>query len=98
MILRDLDGKTVFRGDVELKPTLDRIAAKKRLNQFFNDGIAFQNRERRLPQKSAGYYHEWVHPTPEIHGPGPQRIVSGSAGDLWYTPDHYARFYRIGAQ
>ena len=34
-------------------------------------------------------------PTPEASGPGPQRIVSGQDGDLWYTPDHYETFRKL---
>ena len=50
MTIRDLDGKVVFRGTVDVQPTLDRIAAGKRLN-YRNDGSTFQNREGRLPRK-----------------------------------------------
>jgi filamentous hemagglutinin len=50
------------------------------------------NREGLLPQQAAGYYQEFVHPTPGISGPGPQRIIVGQAGELFYTPDHYDSF------
>jgi guanyl-specific ribonuclease Sa len=92
--LRDQDGDTIYRGDVDLRPTLERIAAGKTL-RFSHDGITFQNRERRLPQKSAGYYREWVVPTPGESGPGPQRLVTGEDGDVWYTADHYLSFRRV---
>lgn len=92
--IRDLDGKTVFRGTVDVQPTLDRIAAGKRLD-YRNDGSTFQNREGRLPRKSSGYYKEYVHPTPSLSGPGPQRIVGGEKGEAYYTPDHYRTFQRI---
>jgi guanyl-specific ribonuclease Sa len=55
----------------------------------------FQNREKRLPQKPAGYYREWVHPTPGLRGPGPQRIVTGKEGEIYYSPDHYETFRRL---
>jgi guanyl-specific ribonuclease Sa len=92
--IRDQNGRVVFRGDVDLGPTLDRIRRDERL-RFSHDGIVFQNRERRLPRKSADYYHEFVHPTPELSGPGPQRIVVGREGEIFYTPDHYRTFERL---
>src|SRR5437868_9352686 len=53
--IRDQDGKVIYRGAVDIGPTLARINRDERL-RFANDGIVFQNRERRLPQKPAGYY------------------------------------------
>ena len=92
--LRNADGRTIYRGAIDLAPTLERIAAGKRL-RFPNDGVTFQNRERRLPGRPAGYYREWVVPTPGESGPGPQRLVTGEDGDVWYTHDHYRSFRRI---
>ena len=94
MVIRDLEGQIAFRGTVDLTPTLRRIAAGKKL-KFSNDGSVFQNRERRLPRQASGYYREWVHPTPDLPGPGPQRIVTGEQGELYYTPDHYRTFRRL---
>ncbi|HTN74201.1 MAG TPA: ribonuclease domain-containing protein [Pirellulaceae bacterium] len=90
----DEDGEIAYRGTIELAPTLERIAAGKHLS-FTNDGSVFQNRERRLPKQRSGYYHEWVHPTPKLRGPGPQRIVTGDEGEVFYTSDHYRTFQRI---
>lgn len=95
VVLLNLDDEVVYRGSVDLTKSLERIRKGTKLSQFHNDGIVFQNRERRLPSKAAGYYHEWVHPTPQVNGPGPQRIVTGEAGDTWYTPDHYRKFYQV---
>lgn len=92
--VRDLDGDIVFDGNVDLRPTLARIDAQERLD-FRNDGSVFQNRERHLPSKPSGYYREWVHPTPGVSGPGPQRIVTGTQGEAYYTPDHYRTFERV---
>lgn len=39
-----------------------------------------------------GYYNEFVHPTLGARGAGPQRIVRGRGGELYYTPDHYKTF------
>lgn len=92
--LRDQDNRVIYRGDIDLRPTLERIDAGKKL-RFSHDGSVFQNREGRLPSQSSGYYREWVVPTPGEDGPGPQRIVTGSAGEAWYTADHYRTFQRI---
>lgn len=97
--LKDQDGKVVYRGDIDLRPTVERIVAGRKL-RFSNDGSTFQNREGRLPRKPSGYYREWVVPTPGEDGPGPQRIVTGDhvdekPGEFWYTPDHYRTFQRL---
>lgn len=88
------DGRVIYRGDIDLTPTLERIERGKRL-RFAHDGSVFENRERRLPQKPAGYYHEFVHPTPGDNGPGGQRVVVGREGEVYYTPDHYHTFRRV---
>ena len=60
-----------------------------------NDGIIFKNRENLLPCKPEGYYKEFVHPTPGVKGAGPQRIVTGAQGEVYYTPDHYKNFSKL---
>jgi len=87
-------GKVVYKGTIDLQPTLDRIARGEK-NSHRNDGSTFGNRERHLPQKPSGYYTEYVHPTKGINGPGPQRVIFGKGGDIWYTPDHYETFNKI---
>ena len=90
----------VLESTVDLKPTLDRIAQGKSFPHR-NDGSIFQNRPLRgqttpqLPAKPQGYYREYVHPTPGVSGPGPQRIVTGQRGEIYYTPDHYTTFIRV---
>jgi guanyl-specific ribonuclease Sa len=80
--------------DKDVAATLARIDAGKRL-EFRHDGAVFENRERRLPHKPAGYYREWVHPTPGVEGPGARRIVTGEQREAWYTRDHYETFERV---
>ena len=94
VLVRDQEGKVVFRGTVDVGPTLQRIERREKLS-FPNDGTVFENRERRLPKKSTGHYREYVHPTPGEAGPGPQRIVRGKAGETFYTHDHYRTFQRL---
>ena len=92
--LRDSNGRTIYRGEIDLAPTVERIRAGRRL-RFPNDGTTFQNRENRLPRRPAGYYREWVVPTPKEPGPGPQRLITGEEGEVWYTHDHYRSFRRL---
>ena len=89
-----LGRNNVSEGLVDLRPTLQRIENGTRLAHR-NDGTIFKNREALLPLRGDGYYREYVHPTPSIIGPGPQRIVSGGEGELFYTPDHYQTFTQI---
>jgi ribonuclease T1 len=92
--IRGESGRVVFEGEVDLAETLARIEAGRKL-RFKNDGSVFQNRERRLPRQREGYYREWVHPTPGLSGPGPQRVVTGEKDEAYYTPDHYRTFERV---
>lgn len=62
---------------------------------FRQDGVTFQNRERILPRKPAGYYREYTVVTPGASTRGARRIVAGAEGELYYTDDHYASFSRI---
>lgn len=94
VVVHDQRGNVIFEGTVDLQPTLDRIEAGERL-PYAHDGAIFQNREGRLPKKPQGYYHEYVQLTPREAGPGPQRVVIGRNGEIFYTPDHYKTFRRI---
>jgi filamentous hemagglutinin len=94
VVVRDLDGRVAWRGDVDLRPTLRRIEAGVR-DRHRNDGGVFGNRERRLPVKPRRYYLEYVVRTPGISHAGPQRLIVGKGGELFYTFDHYASFRRI---
>jgi guanyl-specific ribonuclease Sa len=87
-------GRLVYQGEIDITACVSRIAAGSRLN-YRHDGTVFRNNERKLPREGSGYYHEYVDPTPGVSGPGPQRIVHGSAHEWWYTPDHYVTFYHV---
>lgn len=56
------------------------------------DGGVFQNREGILPACSLGYYHEYTVVTPGSSTRGARRFITGSAGEYFYTSDHYASF------
>lgn len=88
------NGRSHFLGTVDLRPTLDRIDAGRK-SAHHNDGSVFRNSSRRLPSRPDGYYREYVVPTPGVRGPGPQRLVLGREGEIYYTADHYESFLRV---
>jgi len=98
--LRDLHGNVIFQGTVDLTATLDRIKSGGHYPHN-NDGSVFQNRPLpghnapALPAMPAGYYHEYVNPTPQEAGPGPQRIIIGLKDEVYYTSDHYNSFIQL---
>lgn len=67
--------------------------------RFERDGVAFGNRERSLPSRHHGYYHEYTVVTPGVRTRGARRIVCGgprTAPEVcYYTDDHYQTFRRI---
>ena len=80
--------------DLGLSSTMDRISNGES-HPHKNDGSFFENNKNILPGEKYGYYKEYVHPTPGAKGVGPQRIVTGSGGEYYYTPDHYKTFIRF---
>ena len=67
--------------------------------RYDRDGVVFGNRERILPAKPRGHYHEYTVTTPGARNRGARRIVCGgpkTAPEVcYYTADHYASFARI---
>jgi ribonuclease T1 len=59
------------------------------------DGRVFSNREHLLPQRKRGYYREYTVKTPGARDRGARRIIAGTAGEFYYTDDHYRSFSRI---
>ena len=56
----------------------------------------FRNFEGLLPkQKDRDYYREFVHRMKGLPFPGPQRVVIGKNGAVWYTGNHYASFTQV---
>jgi ribonuclease T1 len=82
----------------EARITLERIRSGGPF-PYSRDGAAFGNRERLLPMKSHGYYHEYTVPTPEARTRGARRIVCGGAvatlSECYYSDDHYRSFRKI---
>lgn len=75
----------------EVNRTLDLIASGGPF-PFRQDGVVFQNREGRLPERSLGYYHEYTVVTPGLTHRGTRRIITGTPPETWYTDDHYRSF------
>jgi ribonuclease T1 len=66
---------------------------------YSRDGVVFGNRERMLPAKSRGFYHEYTVQTPGARNRGARRVICGgdaaNLADCYYTDDHYQTFRRI---
>jgi len=92
-IVDKFTGKT-YTGPVDLGPALERIASGGR-HPHLRDGSVYRNISGALPGRPYGYYKEYVVPTPGFKGPGPQRLVIGGGGEIYYTPDHYETFMEI---
>ncbi|PZS39117.1 MAG: ribonuclease N [Pseudonocardiales bacterium] len=60
--------------------------------RYRQDGVVFGNRERHLPPRQSGFYHEYTVPTPGAHDRGARRLIIGGATELYYTGDHYVSF------
>ena len=67
--------------------------------EFDRDGVVFGNREKLLPARARGYYHEYTVRTPGVNNRGGRRLVCGgkkTAPDAcYYTDDHYRSFRKI---
>ncbi len=72
-----------------------RLIARGGPFPYRQDGVVFENRERLLPAKASGYYHEYTVETPGSPDRGARRIITGGQGELYYTSDHYASFKRV---
>lgn len=59
---------------------------------YRTDGIVYENREKVLPRKETGYYHEFTVRTPGSDDRGARRLVTGAGSELYYTEDHYRSF------
>ena len=66
---------------------------------YSRDGVVFGNRERILPAKPRGYYHEYTVRTPGARDRGARRMVCGGPKTepdvCYYSDDHYQTFRRI---
>ena len=95
-------GSTGTSGDVALSSlppqAATTVALIKKGGPFpypHNDGVVFGNNEHLLPREASGYYHEYTVPTPGASNRGTRRIITGKAGEYYYTGDHYEHFQRV---
>ncbi len=86
----------------ELPPEARVVLAQIRSGgpfRYDRDGVVFGNRERVLPPRPRGYYHEYTVPTPGARDRGARRVVCGgpktSPDACYYSDDHYRTFRRI---
>jgi ribonuclease T1 len=75
--------------------TTVRIIQRRGPFPYRDDGIVYNNLERRLPIKPRGYYHEYTVPTPGSADRGARRIITGGGGEFYYTSDHYDSFVSV---
>ncbi len=78
----------------EARDTVARIDAGGPF-RYDQDGSTFGNFEGLLPDEDRGYYREYTVDTPGSHDRGARRIVTGDAGEYYWTQDHYQSFERI---
>lgn len=82
---------------IDARATLELIKAGGPF-PYKQDHRVFGNREGLLPKRSRGYYREYTVRTPGARDRGARRIVAGTAGEYYYTDDHYRSFRRISEQ
>jgi ribonuclease T1 len=72
-----------------------RLIARNGPFPYRQDGVVFENRERLLPARPSGYYHEYTVKTPGSPDRGARRLIRGGQNELYYTDDHYDSFRRV---
>lgn len=88
-------GQVIYTGKMDVNPTLARIRSAEKVNEK-DDGGIFTNSEGHLPHSSdSQYYREFVHVMSGFPFPGPQRLIIGKNGIVYYTGDHYSTFYKV---
>lgn len=84
-------------GEREIERTIALIKHNGPFPYPDRDGTVFANRERLLPAKPYGYYHEYTVPTPGLSHRGARRIVTGGTPPkiYYYTDNHYRSFKKL---
>lgn len=80
--------------------TLNYILQNHKAPEGYVGGKVFQNREKRLPQRSTQgekiRYQEWdVHPKKDHQNRGTERIITGDDQSAYFTKDHYQTFISL---
>ncbi|MFD7262764.1 ribonuclease domain-containing protein [Streptomyces sp. NPDC059874] len=91
------EGMTTVRADALPRQARDVLALidKGGPYPYRQDGTVFGNFEKVLPQRKRGHYHEFTVKTPGERDRGARRIVTGEAGEIFYTDDHYNTFKAV---
>jgi guanyl-specific ribonuclease Sa len=96
--------EAVRSGACSVDPRLEEAI---RINDSFNrirsggpypyerDNTVFKNKEGELPDKPAGYYHEFTVEPLSGSTRGTMRLVTGLNGEVYYTDNHYKAFVKI---
>lgn len=45
--------------------------------------------------REVGHYTEYVARTPGMTSVGPERVIIGADGEVFYTPEHYKTFIPV---
>jgi ribonuclease T1 len=77
---------------IEARATLALIGQGGRFPFPDKDGSTFGDFEGLLPDHPRGYYHEYTVVTPGSQDRGARRIITGDAGEFYWTEDHYKSF------
>lgn len=65
-------------------------------NYPFRDQPSITKGETKIPNPNVATYKEWdINPYKYGQNRGAERIVTGSDGSAWYTPDHYKTWYQM---
>lgn len=87
-------GKEISSGTLDVNKTLHNFEKgiyKERIDSIHRNDMGT------LPLHEDSYYTEYYKPTVgwTKASAGPERIVSGLNGEVYYTPDHYITFYKL---
>lgn len=87
-------GKEISSGTLDVNKTLQNFEKgiyKERIDSIYRNDMGS------LPLHEDSYYTEYYKPTAgwTKASAGPERIVSGLNGEVYYTPDHYITFYKL---
>lgn len=87
----------------KVRDSLDRIDADPDAyledcygNYTYQDKPDKKKGETKIPNENVASYTEWdVNPFKNGQNRGSERIVTGTDGSAWYTPDHYRTWYQL---
>jgi guanyl-specific ribonuclease Sa len=98
-----IDFGNIIKGlkkDRSIEKNLNNIINKGKCFYNYKGGKIFKNWENKLPlvnkHDNKILYREWdIQTYKSGKNRGPERLVTGDDGSVWYTNDHYKTFKRI---